>query len=271
MSTAWESSHGTHPLSPPTTSTRRLPYHSHFKYSTLALTTTGDVSHALLHHAQSCTLFTSHPRCLFTSRLHQFHDCPTHLTVEASPIPSTKHASDQGKRVWNEWKPFPFLFLYVHFSPAPLTLCLFPLSRPPRYLVTRVLSSLLFSLLMYIQAYFHAHDQIGSNHRFHQLLQGMTMRGMGQRGGGGGGGGGEGEGKERRLRRKADSRVTFSFLLSFHIQVYWSVGYSSKASEGRRACGGWWYTSYDMEISFLIYFIQLYYSFHFFLSKMPYY
>ena len=92
--------------------------------------------------------------------------------------------------------------------------------------------------------------QIGSN-RFHQLLQGMAWgREQGSEGVR------EGEGKERRLRGKDDTHVTFSCLLSFHIQMHWLVRYSnmvSKASEGRRACGGWWYTSYDMEISFLIY------------------
>ena len=55
----------------------------------------------------------------------------------------------------------------------------------------------------------------------------------------------EGEGKKRRLRGKDDTQVTFSCLLSFHIQMHWLVRYSnmvSKASEGRHACSGWWYT-----------------------------
>ena len=40
----------------------------------------------------------------------------------------------------------------------------------------------------------------------------------------------EGEGKERRLRRKDDTQVTLCFLLSFHIQMHWLVGYSNMVS-----------------------------------------
>ena len=261
------------------------PVSSNYFHAAFTLSLSFQIFNPCPYHDGRCIACPS-PSCTIMHPFHQPPSLPLHLT--STPVPRLPHASHcgslahplyqtcfrpgQARLKWMETIPLPLLVSSL-LPCSSHSLSLSSLSRPPRYLVTRVLSSLLFSLLMYIQAYFHAHDQIGSNHRFHQLLQGMTMRGMGQRGGGGGGGGGggEGEGKERRLRRKADSRVTFSFLLSFHIQVYWSVGYSSKASEGRRACGGWWYTSYDMEISFLIYFIQLYYSLHFFLSKMPYY
>ena len=40
----------------------------------------------------------------------------------------------------------------------------------------------------------------------------------------------EGEGKERRLRGKDDTQVTFYFLLSFHMQMHWSVEYSNMVS-----------------------------------------
>ena len=39
-----------------------------------------------------------------------------------------------------------------------------------------------------------------------------------------------GEEKKRRLRRKDDTQVTLCFLLSFHIQMHWLVGYSNMVS-----------------------------------------
>ena len=42
----------------------------------------------------------------------------------------------------------------------------------------------------------------------------------------------EGEGNERRLRGKGDTRVTFYFLLSFHIQMYWLLRYSNIVAGG---------------------------------------
>ena len=54
----------------------------------------------------------------------------------------------------------------------------------------------------------------------------------------------EGEGKVRRLRRKGDTQVTFyfSFVLSYTDCMGWSdtPTWCHKASEGRRACGGWY-------------------------------
>ena len=63
------------------------------------------------------------------------------------------------------------------------------------------------------------------------------MRGMGQRAGRRGRGREreretEGEGNERRLRGKGDTQVTFYFLLSFHIQMYWLVRYSNMVAGG---------------------------------------
>ena len=69
----------------------------------------------------------------------------------AHPLHTKQHASDQGKRACNECKPSPSSSCKFT-SPLLLSLCVTSPSRPPRYLVTRVLSSLLFFLLMYIQA-----------------------------------------------------------------------------------------------------------------------
>ena len=67
--------------------------------------------------------------------------CPTRLTVR-KPRPhlhTNQHASDQGRRVWNEWRPSPSSCMFR--SLLLLSLSVTSLTCPLHYLVTHVLSS----------------------------------------------------------------------------------------------------------------------------------
>ena len=153
--TAWESSHSTHPpASPnfPQAAQQALTYHNHFTHSTLLTLTTGDVSHYhLLRHTQP-RVFINQSRCPSTSRPHQSHDCSTRLTVqEPRPPPHQPACFRPGRARVKPMETIPSSSRKFT-SPLLLSLSVSFLPRPPRYLVTRVLSSLLFSLLTYIQA-----------------------------------------------------------------------------------------------------------------------
>ena len=132
----------------------------------------------------------------------------------AYPFHTNQHASDQGKRVWNEWKPFPSSSSSCKFtSPLLLSLSVSLLSRPPRYLIPRVLSSLF--CFLYWCTYRHSSTlMIKSEAIIDSISCCRVWQWEGE-------GEGEGEGKERSLRRKGDTQVTLSFLLSFHIQIAW--------------------------------------------------
>ena len=183
------------------------------------------------HASSPTTLAASSP---------QVHTSPTtapRASLSRSPPPphQTVCLRPGQARVWNEWKPSPS-FSCMFTSPLLLSLSVSFLS-----LVPLVISFLVFyplSCSLYWSTYRHSSTLMI---KLEAIIDSIRCCRVWQWEG-------EGEGKVRRLRRKGDTQVTFyfSFVLSYTDCMGWSdtPTWYHKASEGRRACGGW-YTSWE--------------------------
>ena len=222
------------PQSPPTTCTQRnkpvpITLSSH---STLALTTTGDGSHAhLLRHTQPRNHAPSSPATLIASPP-QVHTNPTTAPRAslswslAHPVHTKPACFRPRASAWNEWKPSSSSSCKFT-SPLPSHSLLFPFSRPPslsRYscftlslvfftdvhagIVPRSWSNRKQSSIPSVVAGY-GNERHGAESRAEREREREGDRGRERET--------EGEGNERRLRGKGDytSNILFSFVLSY--------------------------------------------------------